>query len=250
MARVLALALIAAVATTASAAPRKKKTRRRAAKSDQSRFSHVDDATTTPAWKYGELTQEACEAELTKREIGFTRVDEARGVRAPVRLTGRLHGVAFNTDEKPEQRDASVYMIADCRLALAMDDFAQILATHDVVEVRHYSMWRPPAKDWPADKEGTRHAGALALDAGRFTKSDGKVLDVVKDFHGRIGAKTCGDGAGPKPPSPDSLELRAILCETAAAHLFNVMLTPNFNRPHRNHFHLEVTEGVKWFLLH
>ncbi|MFO0006556.1 MAG: hypothetical protein ACK559_36105 [bacterium] len=28
------------------------------------------------------------------------------------------------------------------------------------------------------------------------------------------------------------------------------MLTPNYNWPHRNHFHLEVTSGVKWYIVH
>jgi len=27
------------------------------------------------------------------------------------------------------------------------------------------------------------------------------------------------------------------------------VLTPDFNRAHRNHFHLEVTAGVKWFMV-
>jgi hypothetical protein len=243
-----AMALILVLATSvAAAAPRKK--RKRKVRSDKTRYAKVIDATTTAAWKYGQLSQEECEAELTTRNIGFTR-ETARGVRAPVRMTGRLHGIAFNTDEKPDRRDISNWMIADCRLVLAMDDFAAILQAHDIVEVRHYSMWRPPPDSWPEDKEGTRHSGALALDAGYFKKSDGKIIDVLKDFHGRIGAKTCGDDAGPKPPTPDSLELRTILCDTAAAHVFNVILTPNYNRPHRNHFHLEVTSGVKWFLLH
>ena len=73
---------------------------------------------------------------------------------------------------------------------------------------------------------------------------------MLKDFHGAIGAPTCGDGAGPHPATPDAKELRAILCEAVEAHLFNVVLTPDFNRPHRNHFHLEVMAGVTWFLVH
>jgi hypothetical protein len=247
--RATAFLVAFAVAATAAAAPRKKQ-KRRTPKSDKSRYGKVEDATTTAAWRYGQMTQEECEAELVTRGIGFTRVDEARGVRAPVRLTGPLRGVEFNTSEKPEKRDVSNWMVADCRLALALDDFAGILAAHDIVEVRHYSMWRPPPKSWPEDKEASRHAGALALDAGWFKKSDGTKLDVLDDFYGRIGAKTCGDGAKPRKATPKSLELREILCETAEAHLFNVMLTPNYNRPHRNHFHLEVTSGVKWFLLH
>jgi hypothetical protein len=46
------------------------------------------------------------------------------------------------------------------------------------------------------------------------------------------------------------VELRRIVCDAAGARLFNVALTPNYNWPHRNHFHLEVTAGVGWFVVH
>ncbi|CAN5890045.1 hypothetical protein BH11MYX3_BH11MYX3_14670 [soil metagenome] len=235
-----------------SAAKKKKKRRKKRsrARSGPSRYAKVEDVPTTPAWRYGQMTQDECEAELTTRSIDFAREPASRGVRAPVRLTGKLHGVEFRTDESEERRKTSPYEVGDCRLILAMDDFSKILEAHNVVQVRHYSMWRPPAKSWPEDTEGTRHAGALALDAGRFTLADGKTLDVDRDFNGRIGDKTCGDDAKPRKSTPETTEIRAILCETAAVHMFNVVLTPNFNRPHHNHFHLEVTAGVKWFLLH
>ena len=78
---------------------------------------------------------------------------------------------------------------------------------------------------------------------------DGHALDVEDHFSGRIGAKTCGDGARPRKATPESTKLRALLCETVAAGIFNIVLTPNFNRAHRNHFHLEIT-GAQWFLVH
>ncbi len=212
-----------------------------------SRYSF--DGTATPAYKYAHMTQDECEAELTARKITFTR-EQAKGVRAPVRVSGAIHGVVFHTDVAEAKRATSAWELADCRLVLALDDFAQILAAHDIVEVFHYSMYRPPGKSWPDDKIASRHAGALAIDAARFIKSDGKYLDVLKHFHGAIGARTCGDGAGPHPATPEAKELREILCDAVSQHLFNVVLTPNYNRPHRNHFHLEVTEGVTWFLVH
>jgi len=241
---------IALCATSVAAAPHKKKKRTKHGRPHASgRFSNPVDAKATPAVRYGAMTQDACEAELTARKIAFTR-ETARGVLAPVRLGGPLHGVEFRTDENATARATSPYGIADCRLVLALDDFAQILAAHDIVEVRHYSMWRPPRTSWPEDKIATQHMGAVALDAGRFIAKDGSVLDVDKHFHGRIGAKTCGDGAGPRPITPEATKLRQILCEAVDQHLFNVVLTPNFNRPHHNHFHLEVTAGVSWFLVH
>jgi hypothetical protein len=249
-------ALVAILAGSAAAAPTKKKAPKKksapAKNHAKSRFETPSDPDATPAVKYGALSPADCEAELGNRHIGYTK-ETARGVLDPVRLTGALHGVEFRTDENDTKREDSPYEIADCRLVLAMDDFAQILAPHDIVQVRHYSMYRPPPKSWPkdgGDEIGGQHIGALALDAGRFTKKDGSVLDVVKDFHGKIGDPTCGDNAGPHPVTDNATELRTILCDTVAAHLFNVVLTPNFNRPHHNHFHLEVMANVKWFLVH
>lgn len=227
----------------------KSKRSRRSKSSIGAHTTNPSDADDTPAVRYAQLSQDDCEAELDNRHIEYQREDDSAAVLAPVRLTGPLHGVVFRTDGSSEKRETSPYEVADCRLVLALDDFAQILERHDIVEVRHYSMYRPP-RSWPEGKIGKQHAGALALDAGRFIDKDGKVLDVDHDFHGAIGAKTCGAGAGPRPSTPDGLTLRAILCEAVAERMFNVVLTPNFNRPHHNHFHLEVMAGVRWFLVH
>ena len=224
------------------------KPRSRVASSTAGHLASPSDAQDTPAYRYARLSQDECEAELATRHIEFAR-ETAVAVLAPVRLTGPLHGVVFRTDQSAQARPTSPYEIADCRLVLALDDFAEILSRHDIVEVRHYSMYRPP-RSWPDDSIGKRHDGALAIDAGRFIDSTGAVLDVDHDFHGAIDAPTCGDGAGPHPATPAALALRAILCEVVDRHLFNVVLTPNYNRPHKNHFHLEITAGVTWFLVH
>jgi len=203
-----------------------------------------------PALRYAKLDRTACEAELTRRSVPFVAVDTARGVLAPVRLTGPLHGVTFRTGLPKSQRATSPWEIVDCRLALALDDFAVQLAAHDVQQVIHFSVYRPPVESWPAGKLASRHPGALAIDAGSFVKKDGTTLEVERDFHGHIGALTCGPGAGPDRTTPQAVELRRILCDAAAARLFNVVLTPDYNRPHHNHFHLEVTAGARWFVVH
>jgi len=144
-----------------------------------------------------QLSQAECETELRARQIDFIR-ETAGPVLAPVRLTGPLHGVVFRSDASDKARATSPYEIVDCRLVLALDDFAAILNRHDIVEVRHYSMYRPP-KPLVDGEIGKRHPGALAIDAGRFYDRSGGELDVNRDFHGAIGAKTCGEGAAPNP---------------------------------------------------
>jgi hypothetical protein len=208
------------------------------------------DTSTAPAVRYGKLDRGACESELVRRQIRFARVDAARGVLAPVRIAGPLHGVSYRTELPASQRPTTPYEIFDCRLVLALDDFSAMLESHGIVEVIHYSAYRPPPKKWPSGKLGTRHGGALAIDAGKFVKKDGSVLNVERDFHGKIGSATCGPGTGPAPVTPEATELRELVCDAASAHLFNVELTPDFNYPHRNHFHLEVTAKVNWFLVH
>jgi hypothetical protein len=166
-----------------------------------------------------------------------------------VRLSGPIRGVTFHSQLPTAQRATSPYEIFDCRLVLALDDFAVILGKYDVSEVVHFSVYRPPIKSWPQDAVGKQHTGGLAIDAGVFIRKDGSILQVERDFHGAIGAPTCGGSAGPWPSTANAQVLRNILCEAATAHLFNVVLTPDFNWAHRNHFHLEVTAGAKWFLV-
>lgn len=191
---------------------------------------------------YAALGRETCEAELRKRNIAFTRVEEARGVVAPLRLDGPLSGVKFRSNLPAATARKSPYDVYDCRLVLALDDFAKLLAKHDIVEVVHLSVWRPVSAKTTLRGPGRRHTGALAIDAAVFKTKDGRSLSVLKDFHGRIGQKPC--------PAPESApELRKIACEASRARLFNVLLTPDYNRAHRNHFHLEVTAGVKWTLV-
>lgn len=205
-----------------------------------------------PAQRYGRLDRDTCEAELESRGVPFVPVGEARGVLAPVRLTGPLRGVSFHTGAPASQRSSSPWEIVDCRLALALDDFALLLSTHDVVDVLHYSIYRPPTPGRDPVARGqiaSRHAGGLAIDAASFTKRDGSKLDVEHDFHGRIGAPPCGPGAGPVPATVEAMELRQIVCEAAEAKLFNVALTPDYNWAHRNHFHLEVAAGVRWSVI-
>jgi Extensin-like protein C-terminus len=203
-----------------------------------------------PACRYARLAPRTCLSDLARRGIGFTRVVNAPGVLIPVRLTGKLGGVLYRTDFPNAERKHLPWEVFDCRLVLALDDFSRILLAHGIDEAHIFSAWRPPPKSWPAGKIGRRHPGALAVDVRLFKKKNGDELDIQRDFHGRIGRKTCGEGApAPSPPTPEARELHSIACEAADAHLFNVILTPDFNKAHHNHFHLEVTAAVKWFIV-
>jgi len=243
---VMSLALIGVlVSGDASAAKRKK--------------GHVkfhQDWDKHPASRYAAMTAPSCTAELRRRQIAFTPAKSSAGVLAPVRLPKDVGGVVYRTEAPAHLRATNPYDVFDCRLVLALSDFSKILRAHDIDLVLIFSAWRPPGKKWPKGKLGTRHPGALAIDARRFGKKQKQGekarawLDVEKDYHGTMGAPACGaDAAAPSPTTLEAKELHSIVCEAADQHVFTSILTPNYNRAHKNHFHLEVTPGVRWSLV-
>lgn len=204
-----------------------------------------------PTVRYAALDQAACEAELGKRAIAFVRAAPTVGVRAPVRLRGPLHGVSIHSALPAAQILTSDLEIFDCRLVLALDDFAAMIAKHDVIEMIHLSAFRSQKNGGCTPKyAGKQHCAALALDVGTYKKKDGSTLDVKRDFSGKIGIATCGPGTHPIKPSPAANELWSYVCDAASRGYFNVILTPNFNAQHENHMHLEVTPDAEWMLIH
>jgi hypothetical protein len=195
----------------------------------------------SPAPGYAVLDQDTCEAELRARHIDFARAEATLGVRAPVRLNGPLHGVAIHSWLPPAARARSRDDLIDCRLALSLDDFAASIAERGIVEVRTLSAYRTRAQSGCTRKyDGEQHCAALAVDVGSFKRSDGTVLNVERDFHGRIGTLTCRGESHPAPATPAAKELWDIAC-AAAGREFLVVLTPNWNAQHKNHMHLELT---------
>ncbi len=200
----------------------------------------------SPAIRYGALESAECIRELRDRGIDFREEPPTRGVSIPVRLLGPLAGVSYRTDLSDRERKNTPWEIYDCRLVLSLADFSEILAKHGVREVRIFSAYRPPPQNG-GDQGSKRHQAALAVDVRTLKKDTGEELVVLDDFDQNPGVEPCSEAR--EPSDPAAKELHAITCETARAHLFNSILTPNFDERHRNHFHLEVAPGKAWFLL-
>ena len=112
------------------------------------------EAMKTPAYRYANMSDDEAFAELDKRGILYSREKAVPGVRAPIRLTGRLHGILIRSVLPPAERATTPFEILDARLALSLDDFTSILAAHDVDEVVHYTMYRPNVPK-PADAKSS-----------------------------------------------------------------------------------------------
>ena len=200
------------------------------------------------ATRYASLSASACVEELTARAIPHQRLGPTRGVVVPVKLTGALAGVTFRTLLPEKARALTPYEIFDCRLVLALHDFARLLVAQNIVEVIHYSAYRPPPAGWSEGPFGVRHDGGLAIDVGYFRSADGTALNVERDFAARRGERPCAPGPPPRDATAESIALRRIVCDGLEAKLFHLILTPAYDRTHRDHFHFEVTPGASTFV--
>lgn len=199
---------------------------------------------TTRAYQYAALSEEFCLEELTERGVPFERVGPTRGVETPLRFAGPVRGIHFVQTYRIDLDPKAPATILDCRLALAIDDMAAILAKYEVIELEYLSMYRPGYL-----RPGVRHPAGRAIDVATVKLADGTRYSVERDFHGRVGAQTCGHGAEPPRTATDGAYLwRDLACQLGDLRAFNLIITPNHDWGHRDHFHLEVRSGIRWYL--
>ncbi len=190
-------------------------------------------ASTAPATRYAALTDGACTKEVSRRNLAVAANAKAtRGVAAPMRITGPLHGVRFVTPSSPNG-------VLDCRLALALDDLSETLAKLGVATVRIDNFYREGAH-LPGKKKKSQHASALAADITSIELADGRALTPEDDWHAPIGSTSCGPDAVMNDPTPETITLRNLVCQVAREGLFHHLLTPSFNAAHRTHFHFDI----------
>jgi hypothetical protein len=208
-----------------------------------------EEAKDSRANRSANLTNSEALAERSRRGIPYTQVEPVPGVRLPVRLTGRLHGVWIHSVLPAEQRKTTPFEILDARLAIALDDLCELLSAHGFVEVVHFTMYRPP-HDGPAKKGEylSRHHGGMAIELGALKKRTGHWIAVGPHWPGQIGAKSCGDVVRTLN-GRRGRELLSVACEASDLRIFNYMLTPLFVDKLADHLNLEIKPGVKWFLV-
>jgi hypothetical protein len=154
----------------------------------------------TPAYRYGNLSNQEAFAELDRRGIAYERVVRVPGVRAPIRLAGPLHGVDIHSSLPAEERAESIFEILDARLALALDDFSALLEEHDIVELVHYTMYRPNvAKPEPeSESEPREQKGSLQAKDGLKERHAGKGKGKDGDESDKVAAPAPSDGKASK----------------------------------------------------
>lgn len=163
------------------------------------------------------------------------------GVSQPVTVTTPINGVAYRyiTRESPR---GTFFM--DCDLALALAQSAYHLRSRDIIEVADIGVYnyRCIGGGAPPDCPNgiSQHAYARAIDIAGYTTGDGTFYSVEYDWI--IDPDTESTCSADTEPGKDRF-LHEVICEQKAAGIWSIVLTPNFNAGHRDHFHVDLKEG-------
>jgi len=166
-----------------------------------------------------------CLAELDEGEIPYERVAEAleTPVPTPVRITGPIGGVSFET-VRPDDP-----VLVSCELAARLPVLTRIARREGTRRIVILSSHRQRPRI-------SFHRLGLALDIYAFDTRRGRIT-VNDHFVETPAHRTC------EAPEPDDWRAAALLriaCGLAESERWSSVLTPNYNDGHRNHFHIDI----------
>jgi hypothetical protein len=144
----------------------------------------------------------------------------------PLYLESPVHGVTLESGGKETKR-----VLGSCRMAGAVVSTADDLVPHGVVAMQHMGTYN--CRVIAGTSKLSQHASGDAIDFGGF-RLEGGVTYTLKEHWEH-------DDTTPSTPGGKFLY--------AAAHrwydkfIWNIILTPNYNAAHDDHFHVDMTDG-------
>jgi len=172
--------------------------------------------------------------------IGYAPAEPQAGVAEPVDVTVPIAGIAYRGIDGLRET-----FFMDCPLAVALGRAASVFSDHEVVEVADFGVYnyRCIGEGTPPDCPMgiSQHAFARAIDVAALVTADGTSFSVNDDWvidpDPEATCEALTEGAA------DTF-LHAVSCDLHAAGVFNLILTPNYNDEHRNHWHCDLTPDV------
>jgi hypothetical protein len=184
---------------------------------------------------------EGCLAQLRARGIAFREGPSLRGVRTPVTLDGDR----FSPRLTPRAgRPAEM----DCRLAVALADARPIFNRLGISQLEYSGAYE--YRNRRHSDQLSAHAAGLAIDVHAF-HDGGHDYEVARTFerHGGRWRRLAfepgwyRDCVG-RPRTRGALLLRRLGCRLHVDDDFRIILTPDDNRDHHDHFHLEARAAI------
>jgi hypothetical protein len=144
-----------------------------------------------------------------------------------VRVQNPINGVSYRYIES----SSASALYGSCELMLAVYQLSGLLREYGIVEVGHIGTYN--CRVISGTSTLSRHGYGDAIDLGSFFTSSGDEYNLVRDWqHNTTSFST-----------DKARILYEIGQEMHQRGIFNIVLTPNYNAAHDNHFHVDLTPG-------
>lgn len=176
-------------------------------------------------------TAASCLAELDARHIGYT-ITTRKGIANAVEITSPLGGITYASDGQP--------LILDCSLAISLDEAGSYLTALGFTQA--YFSGAYSRRNVRGTNRPSKHSFGLAIDVHRYTGAQLGTVRVDRDFEQGLGDHLDCIGA---PLTEAGAALKIAQCQLVNSGLFSLVLSPDYDDAHYDHFHLEVLPWEK-----
>lgn len=145
----------------------------------------------------------------------------------PLYLSSPVVGADYRYSSRAEP--SRMYMA--CPLALALHRLGVVLAEYDIVEVQHMGTYN--CRTMRGGDALSLHGLGLAIDLSGFVDRAGREYSVEHHWETLEGEPRTAEGAF----------LKEIAWRMHEERIFNIVLTPEYNAAHYNHFHVDLSPG-------
>jgi hypothetical protein len=170
---------------------------------------------------------QTCYQRLDALEVPYAVADALPGIELPVRVKGPVGGVTYRT-----WRDRD--LVLDCSLVLSLARAGRFLVQAGITEVFYSSAYQ--RRNVRGTRRPSRHSFGLAIDLHQFSGQVPGMLSVEDHFEQGLGDDV--DCIG-QALTPEGGLLRTLYCQFQRSLLFRLILTPDYDQDHYNHFHVE-----------
>jgi hypothetical protein len=166
-----------------------------------------------------------CLKELDKHHVKYKRIHK-KGITIGIEPDGPIGGVTYHSDDQP--------LWMDCSLAVSLAEAGSYMTALGIDHAEFLSLYS--RRDVRGTNQPSKHSYALAIDVSKFSGPDIGTISVADDFEQGLGDAVDCIGA---PTTDNGKILETLKCQLVQSGLFFLVLTPDYDDSHYNHYHLE-----------
>ncbi len=146
-----------------------------------------------------------------------------------------LHSPVADVGIRYYYDDNEAPILVSCETALSIYHMATIIRDMDGIELEHIGTYS--CRVIGGTQTLSQHAFANAIDLSGFLLDDDSFYSVEFDW----------EKDQPNPVSDGGAWLKDLMDACFAMDIWNIILTPNYNAAHYNHFHVDLTPGSNFY---